>query len=138
MWMVSFFVSSLPCVSFLYLVGLFFYYWFEKINFLKKRSVDDLIYNNMAYDMVELLDISIVFYSLGNFISRYFLLKTYGWVDIFIVVLALAHAISPTGKLNEFVFPYDKKKEFVTYEQADKAFDTDYDRENPLTSNDAL
>ena len=59
----------------------------------------------MAYDIVELLDISVVFYSLGNYISRYYLLKTYGWVDIVIVVLTSAHAISPTGKLNEFVFP---------------------------------
>lgn len=52
---------------------------------------------------------------------------------IVIVVLTLAHAISPTGKINEFVFPYDKKKEFVTYEQADKSFYTDFDRKNPLT-----
>ena len=32
---------------------------------------------------------------------------------IVIVVLTLAHAISPTGKINEFVFPYDKRKNLL-------------------------
>lgn len=48
--------------------------------------------------------------------SKYYLLKTYGILDILIILLALAHAFAPTSKLNEIIFPYDKKKEFVTYE----------------------
>ena len=79
----------------------------------------------MSNDIVELLDISIVFYSvnilyikikLGNFMSKYYLLKTYGVLDILLILLALGHALAPTSKLNEIIFPYDKKKEFVTYE----------------------
>ena len=72
MWMVSFFVSSLPCVSFLILLAYSFIIDLKKLIICRN---DRLM--------------------------------------IVIVVLTLAHAISPTGKINEFVFPYDKRKNLL-------------------------
>ncbi len=66
MWFTFFFCSIIPIGSLISLVGLIIYYWADKYNIINKRIVKESISKEITYEMIELLELCILFFCVIN------------------------------------------------------------------------
>lgn len=120
-------------------IGLLIYYWVDKYILLTKRSVKHTISAAMPFEMLEILDINILIFTISSFYFRYTLCGEYSSIGIFMVVFSIIYTIAPTEQLSLYLFPVrESQNETLTYEEAKADLDTDYDRENPILRGHAL
>jgi hypothetical protein len=88
--------------------------------------------------MTDFLDFCLFLLCLGDFTFKYIIEAKANWIDYITLVLAILYTLAFKGKINELFFPIMNADEPTSYDEAEKDFDTDYDRENPLTRKAAL
>lgn len=88
--------------------------------------------------MIESLELIIVFHAIGDFFFKYQLFQYIDKASIIVLFFGVLYNILPLQKFNEWLFPIDGDDETTTYQEARIDFDTDYDRENPITKHSAL
>lgn len=96
--------------------------------------------------MNEFLELIVPFVCVGDLIFRYLLHSSANYIDIICLLIAIVYTPLPKDKVNILLFPlysegnffFIKPDEDIPYDQAVENFDTDYDRENPVTRKAAL
>ena len=68
MWFTFFYAFSLPFGIILSLVSLAIYYYVDKYNLLRRRTVKCRIGRKISVEMIELLEITIIIFALGQFV----------------------------------------------------------------------
>lgn len=89
--------------------------------------------------MVELVEYSMVFHTFGEVFFKYF---TAYYIDVGNAILFLCVIIVvvlvPMQRLNELIFPISSEDDTQKYSDVYLTFDTDYDRENPITKKESI
>lgn len=68
----------------------------------------------------------------------YAFFKTFHGSDIILLIFSSIYFILPTDYLSLYLFPIKENIEKTRYDEVCKDFDTDYDRENPITKREAI
>ncbi len=58
--------------------------------------------------------------------------------NIIIIILGFLYIFLPMENFNQKLFPIPEENEILEYSEAEISFDTDYDRENPVTKQAAM
>jgi len=88
--------------------------------------------------MIEFLELIIIFHAFGDFFFKYQLFQYVDKSSIIVLFFGVLYNLLPLQKFNEWLFPMKSEDEETDYNTAKLDFDTDYDRENPVTKHSAL
>jgi len=138
MWFVFLYGNLLPMATLMFLIYLIIFYWVDKYNLLRRRCVKEAISLELSANMVESLELIIPIYGLGNYLFAVNLFHQVDWCSITIFVIGIVYIILPMKKINEFLFEVGSEDEVVVYGDAEADFETDYDRENPITKHHSM
>lgn len=71
MWFTFLFGSCLPIGILFSIVGLSCYYWVDKYNVMRRRSLKDSLAKEVSIEMIGLLELTVVFCGIGNMTMSY-------------------------------------------------------------------
>ncbi len=92
----------------------------------------------VTLEMIEMLEMCIIFYAVGNITFQYQLFHVISYPGIVQLVLGIIYMVLPLQEINEYLFSIDNEDENEKYDVAKFQFNTDYDRENPVLKTAAL
>lgn len=139
MWFTFFYSSVIPIGTIISLAGLICYYFTDKYNLLFRRTVKESIGPQLSFKMVDLVDYSLIFHTFGEVFFKY---NTSHYFDVANFVLLFCVFVLvvfvPLQKVNEYIFEIETKNDDKKYSEVELTFDTDYDRENPITKKESI
>jgi glutaredoxin-related protein len=142
-----FYAPPIPFCLIFQIVGIVLLYWSEKYSFFRKYQRPKAMGDHLTFEMVEQLEWSAFLFASGNLLFTYVLERSgsdhsRSYIDYGLVWatfgVTLFQILSPMQVLNEKFFKTKKNLETLTFKEAIKQFDTDYDVENPVTRGRAL
>lgn len=146
--LVGFYAPALPSVLVLAGIGLILSFWADKYILLRRVALPNTLDNDLTTLMIEYIEWTPVMYALGNLVFTYTLENSamdpvYNTVELWLMWITLSlsilNVLIPMEYINQKIFKNRKQvTETLTYRQAQRAFITDYDRENPITRKRAL
>ncbi|CAD8205212.1 unnamed protein product [Paramecium pentaurelia] len=138
MWFTFFFGTAIPLGVFSSLIGLSLFYLVDKYNILRRRTVKESISQELSWQMINMLEFVVLFNPLGNTAVSLFLNQNFDIYSTLGVIIGLSFQILPIHRFVDSMFPIKNFEEPVSYKKAQIEFDTDYDRENPVTKQKAI
>ncbi|KRX08918.1 hypothetical protein PPERSA_09022 [Pseudocohnilembus persalinus] len=138
MWFTYFFATCLPIGLFLSTISLIFYYWVDKYNLIHKRTIKESISKDVSLEMIELLDLCLLLFGLGNLFFNYLLFDRIGGYILIQIMLSIAYAMTPWKEILKKLAS-QSIDDLQRYEDIELThFHNNYDRLNPITKNQAL
>lgn len=138
MWFTFFYAPCIPLGIFFSILNLILYYYIDKYNLFKRRTVKESLDKSVSVEMIEMLEMIIIYYAIGNATFSLQLFHNLKWQEIVLLICGLVYAFLPMQDFNEMIFEIKDEDEKITYSQALHKFQTTYDRENPITKHEAL
>ncbi|CAD8188436.1 unnamed protein product [Paramecium octaurelia] len=138
MWLTFFFGTAIPLGVFSSLIGLSLFYLVDKYNLLRRRTVKENISQQLSWQMINMLEFVVLFNPLGNTAVSIFLNQKFDIYSAIGVIIGLSFQFLPIHRCIEAMFPVKNFEDPVSYTKAQIEFDTDYDRENPVTKEKAI
>ncbi|KAL4500435.1 hypothetical protein ABPG72_003386 [Tetrahymena utriculariae] len=138
MWLTFFFSPLVPVCTFISLLGMIFYYFIDKYNLIYRRTVKESIGFGLSFEMLELIEYNVFLHCMGNFIFRWILGQYIDYFSLGLFGLSVIFILLPLELINEWFFEIVSLQEIKPYKQIKDQFDTDYERENPITKHKAL
>lgn len=134
MFFCAFYSPVIPIGTLFSMVLIGALYWTNKYNLLRRSIVREQLSHNLSREMTELIEYTLIIYSLTNFSFRYYIIGEVGAVSIAGVVVGVINAFLPMEDINKRLFP-DRPdfNEVLTYKENLRSLDTDYGRANPAT-----
>ena len=83
---------------------LIIYYWIDKYNLLRRRTVKESLSMQVSIEMIEMLELSIIFFAMGNIT---FQLQLFGSIDklaVIQIIIAFLYSLLPMQEINESIF----------------------------------
>ena len=105
---------------------------------MRRRTIKESISLELSIEMIECVELILPFFGFGNFIFSYHLLHKVHWQPMLVMIIGFVYALLPMEEFSEKIFPVKAESEKLTYDEVVADFDTDYDRENPVTKSKAL
>lgn len=99
LWFTYLYSTLAPIGSFISLMGLIFYYWVDKLNLLRRASLSVFVQGDLVNFSLQLLDLTIVFWSAGILLFDYQLRATVTISGILMLLFSLTYFILPTNKI---------------------------------------
>ena len=130
--------TCIPFGIIMSVLNLIIYYWIDKYNLLRRRTIKESLSMQVSVEMIDLLDICIIFFAMGNLTFQYQLFGSIDKLSIIQLFLSCIYAILPMQDINEMLFEIVNSDEEVPFEVAQFEFRTNYDRENPITRKHAV
>ena len=75
MWFSFFYTPVIPFGSLISAIGLILYYWVDKYNLIKRRTVKESINKSLTFEMIELLEYIMILHFVIIFFFKYFILN---------------------------------------------------------------
>ena len=79
MWFTFLFGSAIPLGIVLSIVGLIMYFWIDKYNVMRRRTVKENLAKEVSIEMIEMLELSIIFCGVGNMTMSYSFFSVIHW-----------------------------------------------------------
>ena len=105
---------------------------------MRRRTVKQTISIHLSVEMIECVELILPFFGFGNFIFSYHLQHEVNWQPLLILIIGIVYSLLPMEHFSEMLLPVKAESEKLTYDEVVADFDTDYDRENPVTKPQAL
>ncbi len=70
MWFTCFYSQLIPIGGFLSMLGLSIYYWVDKYNLIRRRTVTETISIELTIRMIDMLDLSVIFFTVIRIFLR--------------------------------------------------------------------
>ncbi|CAD8092456.1 unnamed protein product [Paramecium primaurelia] len=135
MYVVAFYASVIPIGLVITCFALLFFYWVEKYNIARRRTIKYNYSSVMSREMIEQLEYVLPIYCLTNLWWEYVFLQSISIEAIIGVCFGVANAILPMHEINKLLFRMKAKpNEHLPINEAEVGFLTDYCRENPATA----
>lgn len=99
MWFTFLYAELIPLGSFLTLVGLFFYYWVDKCNFVKSCTRKPGISGKMSLFAVKSIDATLFLVPAGSFLFDLMLRHKFNVLSLVLMILGIIYLILPIGSL---------------------------------------
>ncbi|CAD8055184.1 unnamed protein product [Paramecium primaurelia] len=138
MWFTFMYGTAIPLGTLFSAFGILIYYFVDYYNILRRRTVKESISIQLSTEMIEMLEYIIAWCAFGEMIMTYTFFKEVSKIDILLIVLAILYQQLPMEDISEYLFPVENNEEIKPYAEGSASFDTDYDRENPVTKHQAL
>lgn len=95
MWFTFLYGNAIPLGIILSLLGLVFYYWVDKYNVMRRRTVKENLSKEVTIGMIELLEMTIIFCGIGNMTMTYSFFRLLRWQDVVVFSVGLIYASLP-------------------------------------------
>lgn len=105
MWFTFLYGNAIPIGIILSMVGLVCYYWVDKYNVMRRRTIKENLSKQVSIGMIELLEMTIIFCGIGNMTMSYQFFSCIRWQDIVVLIAGLIYAALPMQEINETLFP---------------------------------
>ncbi|CAD8115777.1 unnamed protein product [Paramecium sonneborni] len=138
MWFTFFYGDIIPVGILFSIMGLTLYYFVDKYNVLRRRTIKESLSKHLSIEMIEMLELIVIFTGIGNTVVSSILFGEVKWQDFIIIIIGVVYNLLPMEDISSVLFPLEQKDEVLSYEEAEEYFNTDYDRENPVTRREAL
>ncbi|CAK64341.1 unnamed protein product (macronuclear) [Paramecium tetraurelia] len=138
MWFTFLYGTAIPLGTVCSAFGILIYYYVDYYNILRRRTVKESISIQLSTEMIEMLEYIIVWSAFGEMIMTYAFFKEISSIDVLLMVIAIIYASLPMEDISEYLFPVVNNEEIKPYDEGCLGFDTDYDRENPVTRHKAI
>ncbi|CAD8048026.1 unnamed protein product [Paramecium sonneborni] len=138
MWFTFLYGTAIPLGTACSAFGILIYYYVDYYNILRRRTVKESISIQLSTEMIEMLEYIIVWSAFGEMIMTYAFFKEISLLDVTLMVIAIVYASLPMEDISERLFPVVNNEQSKPYDEGCQGFDTDYDRENPITRNKAI
>ena len=133
MWFSFLFGPLIPMGMLLSVLSLCIYYFVDKYNVFKRRTIKDNLSKDLSIEMIELLETILLMSAFGRFIVDKLLLNLPTNRYMINIGVAVLYMVLPLEDITEYFFQVNENPEQTDYKDAEIDFDTDYDRENPVT-----
>lgn len=95
MWFTFLYFSLIPQGALWSCLGLFFYYWIDKYNLLRKSSLNIDVSGHLANLTMKLLDITLFWRTFGDFLYDLQIRDGVHWTTIVMFVIAVIYVVLP-------------------------------------------
>lgn len=99
MWFTFLYSELIPLGSFLVLIGLIFYFWVDKYNFLRKSVLKSGISGKMAILGLKSLDATLFLPSAGQLLFDWILRGSFDLLALILTVLGILYLFVPVSDL---------------------------------------
>jgi hypothetical protein len=79
MWFTFFFSNAIPLGIPISLLGLCCYFWVDKYNLMRRRTCKENLSKEVSIEMIELLEMTLIFSGIGNLTISHALQGIYYW-----------------------------------------------------------
>lgn len=79
MWFTFFYGDIIPVGILFSILGLSLYYFVDKFNVLRRRTIKENLSKDLSIEMIEMLELIILFQGTGNLIVSYVLFDEIHW-----------------------------------------------------------
>ena len=79
MWFTFFYGDIIPVGILFSILGLSIYYYIDKFNVLKRRTIKESLSKHLSLEMIEMLELIIIFTGVGNVVVSCILFKEIKW-----------------------------------------------------------
>jgi phosphate/sulfate permease len=138
MFFTAFYAPIIPSGIAISMFGLMMMYWVQKYNVLKRSIIKYNQGSELSQEMTEYLEFVCIIYAGSNFMFSRIIFGHASWTSIIGLLLGVVNAALPMETINTMLFKFKESEETKTYDEAFKNFDTDYERENPATKEEAV
>jgi hypothetical protein len=105
MWFTFLYGGAIPMGIFFSMFGLTIYYYVDKYNLIRRRTIKESLSKDLSIEMIEMLEYIIIFNGFGNLTMALALFGECSWQDITIMVASIIYSQLPMEKVSEFLFP---------------------------------
>lgn len=71
MWFTFLFGNVIPLGIILSIIGLSCYFWIDKYNVMRRRTVKENLSKEVSIEMIEMLELTVIFCGIGNMTMSY-------------------------------------------------------------------
>lgn len=118
MWFTFLFGSAIPMGILCSMVGLTCYYWADKYNVMRRRTIKENLAKEVSIEMIEMLEMIIILNGLGNMTMSYSFYGIIYWQDVIVFFFGLIYSIIPMQVINDKIFPLEEFNESMNYDEA--------------------
>lgn len=117
MWFTFLYGSAIPIGVICSCTGVIFYYFIDKYNILRRRTVKESISKELSVEMINLLDLIIFFSAFGEITMSYAFYKEVSIYDMCLISISIVFVLLPMESINIYLFPLENVEE-VTHRDA--------------------
>ena len=91
MWFTFFYGDIIPIGIIFSIMGLSLYYFIDKYNVLRRRTIKESLSKHLSLTMIQMLELIILFSGIGNLIVSIVLFGEINWQDITIIIISIIY-----------------------------------------------
>lgn len=107
MWFTFLYGSAIPLGIVFSMFGLTIYYYIDKYNVLRRRTIKENLGKALSIEMIEMLELIILFNGFGSLTMSYNLFGEVHWQDIAILFASIVYCLLPMQEIAESIFQID-------------------------------
>lgn len=115
MWFTFFYCSCIPIGILVSAASLIYYYWVDKYNVLKRRTIKETLSREVSIEMIEMLELCVVWFALGSITFQKELYGLWSLIGFIQLGLGLLYFILPMEVVIDTFFHIENKDETVHY-----------------------
>ena len=95
MWFTFFYGDAIPVGIPINILQLFIYYWIDKYNVLRRRTIKDTISSDLSNEMITWLTFILVLHAIGEISMTYGIYEFVPWQHYFVLGISILYMILP-------------------------------------------
>lgn len=108
MWFTFFYGDIIPVGIIFSIIGLSIYYYIDKFNVLRRRTIKESLSKHLSLEMIEMLELIIIFTGIGNVVVSSILFGEIKWQDTIIIVIGMVYLVLPMEDISNILFPLEQ------------------------------
>lgn len=139
LFMTAFYAPIMPVCLLFSILALSFYYVCDKYILLNQCTVKRSLNFQLSVEMTEMLEFYIPIFSITQALFIYLIEDSLNILSLVALGIGVLHAILPMQLINKMLFKLPPPKRMkIPFSTAQLFMETDYDRENPATSETSI
>lgn len=107
MWFTFFYGDIIPLGILFSIMGLTLYYFVDKYNVLRRRTIKESLSKHLSIEMIEMLELIIIFTGIGNTVVSSILFGEVKWQDFIIIIIGIVYILLPMEDISSVLFPLE-------------------------------
>lgn len=108
MWFTFFYGDIIPVGIIFSIIGLSIYYYIDKFNVLRRRTIKESLSKHLSLEMIEMLELIIIFTGIGNVVVSSILFGEIKWQDTIIIIIGMVYLVLPMEDISNILFPLEQ------------------------------
>lgn len=95
MWFTFFYGTCIPIGFFFSIITLILYYWVDKYNIIRRRTIKEVLSKDVSIEMIDNLEMIMALFPIGNFAFNYQLFGMVHNFDIYLIIISIVWMVLP-------------------------------------------